>query len=266
LAAARLRVGGRRLRALAAGDGSAVRDFITSDSALRLAEARRDARADAAELERLGARMVVVGDAEYPRGLRDLRAPPAFLCVRGALPRGGVAIVGAREASAAGSAFAFELARALGHAVVSGLARGIDAAAHRGALAGNVPQVAYVGTGLARTYPPEHAGLSDDIVAGGGAVAAERLPWETVSAWALIARDRLQAAHADAVVLIESEPDGGAMHTLRFARELGRPQFACDISAGGNRLALTSGALPLASNISDAVSTITRLLPQQEPA
>lgn len=254
------------MRALAAGDGAAVRDFVTSDSALRLAQARRDARADAAELERIDARMVVLGDPEYPVGLRELRAPPAFLCVRGVLPRGGVAIVGTREASAAGRAFAFELARALGRAVVSGLARGIDAAAHRGALAAGLPQVAYVGTGLARTFPPEHTALSDEIVAGGGAVAAERLPGESVSRWALIARDRLQAAHADAVVLIESEPDGGAMHTLRFARELGRRRFACDVAAGGNRLALASGAVPLASKISDAVSTITRLLPQQELA
>jgi DNA processing protein len=256
LAAARLRIGGRRLRALANGDGAGVREFVSSDSALRLAEARRDARADAATLERLGARVVALGDAAYPRGLRELRAPPAFLCVRGVLPRGGVAIVGSRDASAFGATLAYDLARSLGRAIVSGLARGIDAAAHRGALAAGVSQSAYVGTGIARAYPPEHAALAEDIVAAGGAIASERLPDEGVTRWALTQRDRLQAAHADAVVLVESEIDGGAMHTLRFARQLGRPRFVCAIDVGGNRAALQDGATRLTSNVDEAVRIV----------
>jgi DNA processing protein len=260
LAAARLRVGGRRLRALAIGDGAAVRDFINGDSALRLAEARRDARSDAALLERLGARMIALADTMYPAGLRELRAPPAFLCVRGALPVGGVAIVGSRDASAAARDFAYRLAGELGRPVVSGLARGIDSAAHRGALAALSPQVAYVGTGVARTYPLEHATLADEIVAAGGAIASEQLPEAPVTRWALTQRDRLQAAHAAVVVLVESEVDGGAMHTLRFARELGRVRFARDVGAGGNRAALADGALPLSSNIRDAVENITAQL------
>jgi DNA processing protein len=148
--------------------------------------------------------------------------------------------------------------------VVSGLARGIDAAAHRGALAAGAPQVAYVGTGIARTYPPEHAGLAEEIVAGGGAVASDRLPDEGVTGWALTQRDRLQAAHARAVVLIESEIGGGAMHTLRFARELGRVRFACDRAASGNRAALADGAIPLDDDIAAAVAAITTRLPRQE--
>jgi DNA processing protein len=264
LAAARLRMGGRRLRALAAGDATAVREFVTADSALRLTEARRDARSDAATLERLSARLIPLGDPAYPAGLRDLRSPPAFLCVRGTLPAGGIAIVGAREASDEACRFAHDLARALGLAVVSGLARGVDAAAHRGALSAGAPQVAYVGTGIARTYPPEHAGLAEEIVAGGGAVASDRLPDEGVTRWALTQRDRLQAAHARAVVLIESEIGGGAMHTLRFARELGRVRFACDRAASGNRAALADGAIPLDDDIAAAVAAITTRLPRQE--
>ncbi len=266
LAAAHLRVGGRRLRALAAGDAGAVRDFITTDSARRLAQARSAARADAVTLERLGARIVRLNDSAYPTGLRDLRAPPAFLCVRGALPGGGVAIVGSRDAGPEACRFAYELARVLGRPVVSGLARGIDAAAHHGALAGGVPQIAYVGTGIARTYPPEHAALADEIVAGGGALASERLPDDDVTRWALTQRDRLQAAHAAAVVLVESDAAGGAMHTLRFAQELGRPRFACMRDVSGNRLALANGALPLSSNVSDAVQAINTSLPPQELA
>ena len=260
LAAAHLRMGGRRLRALAAGDDAAGREFIKSDSALRLAEARRDARRDAALLEGLSAQLIALGDAAYPAGLRDLLAPPAFLCVRGELPIGGVAIVGARDASAAGCRFAYDLSRALGRAVVSGLARGIDAAAHRGALAAGLPQIAYIGTGIAQTYPPEHAALADEIIAGRGAVASERLPGDGVTRWALTQRDRLQAAHAAAVVLVESDAGGGAMHTLRFARELGRPRFACDIGASGNRAALANGATPLTANIEAAVWAITARL------
>lgn len=260
LAAARLRMGGRRLRALAAGDGASVREFINSDSALRLAEARRDARSDAATLERLAARLIALGDPAYPVGLRELPSPPAFLCVRGKLPVGGVAIVGARDASGDACRFAHDLARALGRTVVSGLARGVDAAAHRGALEAGLGQVAYVGTGIARTYPPEHAGLADEIVAGGGAIASERLPDEPVTRWALTQRDRLQAAHAAAVVLVESDVDGGAMHTLRFARDLRRARFARDIDASGNRAALAHGAIPLVADIADAVATITARL------
>ncbi len=266
LTAARLRMGGRRLRALAAGDGSAVREFVTADSALRLAEARRDARADAAMLELLSARVVPLRSAEYPAGLRDLRTPPAFLCVRGTLPAGGVAIVGARDASSAACRFAFDLAQALGRAVVSGLARGVDAAAHRGALAAGLPQIAYVGTGVARTYPPENAQLADEIIAGGGAIASERLPNDAVTRWALTQRDRLQAAHAAAVVLIESEAEGGAMHTLRFARELGRRRFVCDRPTTGNRAAAADGATLLPAEAVAAAAAIIASLPHQEPA
>jgi DNA processing protein len=256
-------MGGRRLRALAAGDSAAVREFISADSALRLTEARRDARADAATLERLSARVVASSDPEYPAGLHELRSPPAFLCVRGRLPVGGIAIVGARDASAEACRFAFDLARALGRPVVSGLALGVDAAAHRGALAGEVAQVAYIGTGIAQTYPPEHAALAEEIVASGGAIASERLPEDGVTRWALTQRDRLQAAHAAAVVLIESEVGGGAMHALRFARELGRARFACDRPTTGNRAALAEGAAALPADIAAAVAAIiARLLHQ----
>ena len=253
-------MGGRRLRALANGDAVAVRAFINGDSALRLAEARRDARTDVATLERLQGRVVTLADAHYPGGLRELLAPPAFLCVRGVLPVRGIAVVGTREARPSALAFAHALARSLGYPIVSGLARGIDAAAHRGALVAGVPQIAYIGSGLARMYPPEHTSFADEIIANGGAIASERLPDEGVTRWALTQRDRLQAAHAAAVVLIESDLAGGAMHTLRFARELGRPRFVCDFDASGNRAAIADGATLLASDVPGAVAMITRAL------
>ncbi len=256
LAAALLRVPARRLRALALGDDGALRDWIANESATRLAEARRDARLALARLEALGARVVSLAALDYPRGLRELSDPPPFLCVRGALPvapwRAGTAIVGTREADGR----ALDAARALGQSVpgpiVSGLARGIDAAAHEGALAAGTPTYAYVGTGLGVTYPPEHAELEARIVAAGGAILSEYLPDEAVTRWSLVRRDRLQAAHAAAVVLVQSEADGGAMHALAAARRLERPRFAFEAPAGegmtryaGNVRAIAEGAVAL---------------------
>ncbi len=261
LAAWRLRVPARQLRALALGDPAPLRTWLGDESALRLAEARRDAREDYATLEALGARLVTPRDEDWPAGFADLRDSPAFLAVRGVIPPGGVAIIGARDADVEASMFAFDLARRLPQPVVSGLARGIDAAAHRGALAANLATIAYVGTGLARTYPRAHAELAEAIVAGGGALAAERPPHDGVTRWSLVRRDRLQAAHARAVVLIVSDLEGGAMHTMRFARECKRPRFACDLPATGNTAAIADGAQRLAWDVDAAASRILAVLP-----
>jgi DNA processing protein len=135
--------------------------------------------------------------------------------------------------------------------IVSGLARGVDAAAHEGALAAGIPTYAYVGTGLGATYPPEHADLEERIVAGGGAVLSESLPDEAVTRWSLVRRDRLQAAHVAAIVLVQSDAEGGAMHAMTTARNLGRPRFAFEPPAGafaayaGNARAIAEGASAL---------------------
>lgn len=264
LAAALLRVPSRRLRALALGDDGALRDWLANESAGRLAEARRDARLAAERMLECGARLIGLGDPDYPGGLKRLRDPPAFLIVRGALPRApwpeGVAIVGSRDADPEAAAFAAALAARVAAPVVSGLALGIDAAAHEGALDAGVRTVAYVGNGIGSTYPPEHAALAERIVAAGGAIASERLPGEAVAGWALIKRDRLQAAHASALVLVQSRADGGAMHTLQFARELGRPRFALRPRAGeayaGNARALAEGARELPWDPDEAASLL----------
>ena len=147
--------------------------------------------------------------------------------------------------------------------IVSGLALGIDAAAHEGALAAGTPTLAYVGNGLASTYPPEHRELAERIVAAGGALVSEALPDEPVTKWSLVRRDRLQAAHAVAVVLVQSELAGGAMHALAAARRLGRPRFAFEPRAaetfGGNARALSEGARPLPWDARQAAATLTNL-------
>jgi DNA processing protein len=249
-----LGVGARRLRLLACGHDAALREWLAGESAYRLALTRRDVGGVLEAIEAAGARIVTLADAEYPEGLRDLSDPPAFLVVSGCLPpsaRGGLgtAIVGSRKAAACSEAAAFALAGRCAAPLASGLALGVDAAAHRGALAAGTAQIAYVGHGLGATHPPEHAALEAQIVAGGGAVASERLPGERVNRWALIRRDRLQAAHARAVVLVQSEIDGGAMHAMRFAERLGRVRRAFVPLDGamfeGNAAAIAAGAVPL---------------------
>lgn len=225
---------------------------------------RLDSQALRRRLAAYGARLLERADPGYPPGLLDLHPAPPFLCVLGELPAGGVAIIGSRRPPAGAAEFAFELARRVRGPVVSGLALGIDAAVHRGALEAGTPTIAYVGYGFGRTYPQEHRALERQIVRAGGGVATERFPEQAVARNALVARDRLQAAHARATVLIESEIDGGAMHTMRFARELGRLRFALEPPRGaqggpawgGNVRALADGAQPLPYDVDEAVSII----------
>lgn len=188
------------------------------------------------------------------------------LYVRGSLPQRGVAIVGSRRPPREAVEFAYRLAFALGEPIVSGLAPGIDAAAHRGALAAGLPTVAFVGYGFGCTDPPEHAELEDAIVKAGGGVATLLPPGTRVSEESLVARDRLQAEHASAVLLVCSEIGGGAMHTMRFARELRRPRFAVrppPAAAGsphwaGNLTCIESGATPVPFDLDEAASLISR--------
>jgi DNA processing protein len=186
------------------------------------------------------------------------------LHVQGSLPRRGIAIVGSRTPPAEAEAFSYELARNLGEPIVSGLAPGIDAAAHRGALSAGAPTIAFVGYGFGATEPPEHAELESAIVAGGGAVATLLPPGTPASLESSIARDRLQAEHARAVVLICSEIGGGAMHAMRFAKQLGKPRFAVmppeEVKRrpewAGNLVCIAEGATPLPFDTEAAIDLL----------
>lgn len=172
------------------------------------------------------------------------------LYVRGRLRKDGIAIIGSRTPPPKATAFAYELAARIGETVVAGLAPGIDAAAHRGALAAGNPTLAFVGYGFGCTDPPEHRELEEAIVEAGGAVATLLAPGTPVSEESRIARDRLQVEYSRAVVLVCSEIGGGAMHTMQFARELARPRFAIappnSTSAwAGNAKSIADGATPL---------------------
>ena len=212
----------------------------------------------------------------YPDLLRELHDPPASLFVRGTpqtLARPAVAIVGARSCSAYGAHVARKVARDLASAglvVVSGLARGIDGEAHRGALAGGGPTLAVLGCGIDRDYPRAHADLAARI-ARNGAVVSEYPPGTEPAPWRFPARNRVIAGLALATVVVEARTRSGALGTADFALELGREVFAVPgeitaaLSAGTNDL-LRQGATPLLS-ADDVLSAlgIERTPPQPPP-
>ena len=175
-----------------------------------------------------GISLVAMGEEAYPAALLDLRSPPPLLYLRGSLRPGdarAVAVVGTRQPSADGATRAQQIALALaarGFTIVSGLARGIDTAAHWGALTHPRGRtVAVLGCGLQRIYPPENAHLAE-AVARRGALLAEVAPHATVNRRCLLARDRVQAALARAVVVVQAHAECGSIVTARHARACGR--------------------------------------------
>ena len=173
---------------------------------------------------------LALGDPGYPRLLREIADPPAGLHRLGpyGFERPQIAIVGSRRASLYGLRVARDLASELGrsgYCVVSGLARGIDTAAHEGALAGGGTTVAVLGTGLDVVYPPENGELRDRI-SRTGALLTEFPPGQAPDKWTFPRRNRIISGLAWAVVVVESDLDGGAMITARMAGEQGRPLFA----------------------------------------
>ena len=190
------------------------------------------ANAEIERVERLGGCIITRDDDHYPRLLRELYDPPIALYVRGdlvsAIARPCLAIVGSRRASTYGTNAGQRLARDLadhGLTIVSGLARGIDAAAHRGALAGGGLTVAVIGTGLEATYPKEHSRLTDEIAAQGAVVSefplgtpplAQNFPY----------RNRVLAGLCFGVLVVEAAEHSGSLITARLAAEQGREVFA----------------------------------------
>jgi DNA processing protein len=178
-----------------------------------------------------GARLVVVGDPDYPPELLDLHDAPAGLFVRGRdvcelAPR--VAIVGARNCSPTGREVAKEIATDLARAgvcVVSGGARGIDAAAHVGALAGGGSTVAVLGCGIDTVYPRQHRRLLEQI-SREFAVVSEYPPGTPAEPFRFPARNRIVAALSRAVVVVEGALGSGSMITVGHALEVGREVFA----------------------------------------
>ncbi len=177
----------------------------------------------------LGARLIASCEAEFPAALAAVDPPPPLLWTRGdatLLNRSSIAVVGARVASAGGQRFARGLAAELGaagHVVVSGMARGIDGAAHEGAL--STGTVAVLGGGIDDIYPHEHRDLYQRIVAE-GCVVSENVPGRTATARDFPRRNRVISGLSRAVVVVEAELRSGSLITARLAAEQGREVLA----------------------------------------
>ena len=223
-----------------------------------------------AEAPRAAARSLAFhrGAPGYPSALLDLGDPPATLHVRGnaaALQARSVAIVGARAASAYGVALAERLARdlaALGIVIVSGMARGIDAAAHRGALAGGGRTIGVLPCGIDRVVPPEHAALADTLLPA-GALVSETAVGPPFGRGAFVRRNRLIAALSEATVVVEASAESGALSTANVARALGRPLLASpgDVDRPGSRgtLALLRTGAAIAADAGDVMRQLAKV-------
>ncbi len=233
------------------------------------AEAEQELKAARA----LGARFVALTEPDYPARLREIDDAPPLLAVRGnaaALARPMIAMVGSRNASAAGAKFASRLARDLGEAglvIVSGLARGIDAAAHRASVESGT--VAVLAGGQDCLYPPEHADLLAAILGEGAALSEMRFGHEPRGR-DFPRRNRLISGLSVGVIVVEAAQRSGSLITARFALEQGREVFAVpgsplDPRAEGTNGLLKQGAT-LVTAAADVIAAIEPILGQRMAA
>jgi DNA processing protein len=253
--------------------------YIGETLANKLAAALQSTDVDA-ELQRMARHQVtllVLGSAQYPSALANIPNPPHLIYQKGALdPRDvqAVAIVGARGCTPGGKRLAEHLAADLaraGYTVVSGLARGIDGAAHRGALQAGGRTVAVLAGGLSRIYPPEHQELASQVEAAGALLSEAAMDQEPLPNM-FPARNRIISGFSQAVVLVEAAAKSGALITAEHAVRQGRPVLAVpgpidsEASAGTNAL-IRQGAI-LCRSAQDVIEELTGLggLPAAAPA
>jgi DNA processing protein len=232
--------------------------------------ARADAEREITAAEKLGVALVALGEPGYPPRLQMIDDAPPLVAIRGlaaafALPM--VAVVGSRNASGAGMKFTQRIARELGEAgfaVVSGLARGIDAAAHGASLATGT--IAVLAGGHDRVYPAEHMELLDDILSAGAALSEMPLGWEPRGR-DFPRRNRLISGLSLGVVIVEAAKRSGSLITARFALEQGREVFAVpgsplDPRAEGTNGLIKQGATPV-TETSDIVTVLQPIMEQR---
>jgi DNA processing protein len=266
-------VGPRTFSALVAYCGSAgaalaaLPDLARRGGATRAIRvcSRSDAERELAAAQERGIALITSLEPDYPSRLRTIDDAPPLLAVRGqmsALARPMIGIVGARNASAAGMRFAERLACALGEAgfaIVSGLARGIDGAAHKASLATGT--IAAMAGGHDHIYPPEHADLAEAILARGALLTEMPLGWEP-RARDFPRRNRLISGLAVGVVVVEAAQRSGSLITARMALEQGREVFAVPGSPLDPRTAGTNSLLKQgATLVTEAADVITVVRP-----
>jgi DNA processing protein len=246
----------------------------------------KQAEAESRRAQDSGVRLIAFNDPDYPERLRAIADPPPLLYLKGdilAADERAVAIVGSRSASEYGLKVARSLSRglaSLGFTIVSGMARGIDGAAHQTALDGGARTIAVLGCGVNRVYPPEHVGLYQRI-SRQGAVLSEFPLGTRPEAFNFPARNRLISGLSLGVVVVEATEKSGSLITAALALEQNREVFAvpgevgASRSRGAHRLIRQGAKLvecandiieeiaPQLSRAQDAVSLARRALPQQ---
>jgi DNA processing protein len=239
--------GGERALVEATSDPEGAWRSIPDTVAGAVVAAARTADEILRDMERHEVRTVVPGDPEYPRRLREIELPPAALFARGDLgplhAQRVVAMVGTRRPTEAGRRIASRIGAAIARAdgtVVSGLAVGIDGAAHAAVVAEGRPTVAFIGSGHGCLFPRAHHRLADAIVEGGGAVVSEYTPRTEPTRGTFPRRNRLISGSADAVVVVEAGARSGALLTASWALEQGRE---CFLVPGSIEAPMSAGCL-----------------------
>jgi len=240
-----------------------------STRAVRIAD-ERDVVRELEAVHRFGARFVGIGEPDYPPALREIDGAPPLLAVKGNITtatRPSIGVVGSRNSSISGAKFTAMIARTCGeagYAVVSGLARGIDTAAHRASLATGT--MAAMAGGLDQPYPPENIGLLNEIWDGNG-LAVSEMPfgWEP-RARDFPRRNRLIAGISLGIVVVEAATRSGSLITARLAGEFGRLVFAVPGSPLDPRCEGTNGLLKDGAMIVTKPDDIVEALrPMAEP-
>jgi len=221
---------GRLVEATASQDGGTP--TLSAQAAAELIAAMGDPEPRLRRVERSGLAVVTLEDAAYPSRLRKVDLPPPVLFVRGEVAAlealHPVAVVGTRRPTGLGRATAARIGEALaasGATVVSGLALGVDGAAHAAAVRAGVPTVAVMGGGHDHLYPAAHRGLAESIANGGGAVVSEFAPDTSPTRGTFPRRNRIISGLSDATVVVEAGFRSGALTTAAWALEQGRGLF-----------------------------------------
>ena len=261
-----------RLRDLFGSYGAAVLAIATSGMGVervppRVVESVRRVLADGAWVRELefaraaGARFVVRGGPEYPAALGEIPGAPVGVFVMGAAPAAlvpMVAVVGTRTPTARGAAFARELSGDLvrcGLTVVSGLARGVDTAAHRGAVEGGGSTVAVLGSGLERVYPPENRGLAKRILERGALLSEFPMRTDPMPGF-FPCRNRIISGLSAGVVVVEAAERSGALITAARALEQGRDVFAVPGPVGDPMSAGPNGLIKAGAKLVEGVADV----------
>lgn len=228
-----------------------------------------DAERELEAIERIGARLVGMGEPDYPPQLKNCEAPPPLVIIKGdanVFRKPPVAIVGSRNASVVGARFTEKLARDLGDAgfaIVSGLARGIDAAAHKASMISGT--VAVLTGGLDRPYPAENLPIYRAIPENGGALITEMPMGAEPRARDFPRRNRIIAGLSLGLIVIEAAERSGSLISARMAGEMGRTVFAVpgsplDPRARGTNALLKQGAT-LVTGADDVIESLAPLMP-----